>query len=156
MSESELSKALLRLDATNLTGAIDARVETLRVLERDRRRVRRLTVLAVGVWLLAGGLVFTGMVSYGLIMPAQAKLFQDAQAGRLDAAQREAAQRALVVSFMMTNVLVCFSVGVATAAALCTVLLIFASRRATLRQVNASLIQIAEQLKRLSPAAGGT
>jgi hypothetical protein len=155
MSESELSKALLRLDIQSLSGAIDARLEAWKVLERDRRRVRWLTVITVAIWLLAGALVFTGMVSYGLIMPAQAKLFQDAKVGRLDAAQREAAQRDLVVSFMMTNVLVCFSVGVATVAALSTVVLIFASRRATLRQVNTSLVEIAAQLKRLSPAPGG-
>jgi hypothetical protein len=34
-------------------------------------------------------------------------------------------------------------------AAVCTVLLILLSRRATLRQVNASLVEISEQLKQL-------
>jgi hypothetical protein len=34
-------------------------------------------------------------------------------------------------------------------AAICTVLLILLSRRATLRQINASLLEISEQLKQL-------
>ena len=41
------------------------------------------------------------------------------------------------------------AVAVLTLATLCTVLLLFASRRATLRQVNASLVEISEQLKQL-------
>jgi hypothetical protein len=45
--------------------------------------------------------------------------------------------------------LISFSVAVLALAALGTVLLIFASRRATLRQVNASLMVIGEQLKQL-------
>jgi hypothetical protein len=38
-------------------------------------------------------------------------------------------------------------------AAVCTVLLILMSRRATLRQINASLIEISERLKLLQPIA---
>ena len=45
------------------------------------------------------------------------------------------------------------SVAALALAAICTVRLVFASRRATLRQLNASLIEIAEQLKQLRPAA---
>jgi hypothetical protein len=37
-------------------------------------------------------------------------------------------------------------------AAICTVLLTLLSRRATLRQINASLLEISEQLKQLRPA----
>jgi hypothetical protein len=39
-------------------------------------------------------------------------------------------------------------------AAVCTVSLIVASRRATLRQVNARLAEISEQLKALAPKQG--
>ena len=53
MSEKELGKALLDLDALALAGVPDARQQTWRVLERDRRRVRRLTDLTVAVWVLA-------------------------------------------------------------------------------------------------------
>ena len=95
MSEKELGKALLNLDALALAGVPDARQQTWLVLERDRRRVRRLTALTVLVWVLAMLLAL---------------------------------------------------------AAICTVRLVFASRRATLRQLNASLLEVAEQLKRLRPA----
>ena len=40
-------------------------------------------------------------------------------------------------------------------AALSTVLLVLASRRATLRQINASLLEISEQLKQLRMPAPG-
>jgi hypothetical protein len=45
-------------------------------------------------------------------------------------------------------------VAVVAFAALSTVLLVFASRRATLRQVNASLVEISEQLKQLRVQSG--
>ena len=45
-------------------------------------------------------------------------------------------------------------VAVIAFAALSTVLLVFTSRRATLRQVNASLVEISEQLKQLRVALG--
>jgi hypothetical protein len=152
MSEHELRKALLRLDAMDLAGMVDARVQTWAVLERDRLRVRRLTALTVAVWVFAGLLILGGLVSYGFIMPMQALLAQQAEEGKATPAQREEAQRQVLVAFMKGTLLIAFSVAVMAVAALTTVLLILASRRATLRQVNASLVEISEQLKQLRQA----
>jgi hypothetical protein len=46
-------------------------------------------------------------------------------------------------------VLTALAVLVSVGAVLCTVLLVVSSRRATLRQVNANLLEICEQLRRL-------
>jgi hypothetical protein len=68
-------------------------------------------------------------------------------AGKGTPAERDALQHQLVESFEMGTLVIGFSVLVMAVAALCTVLLILASRRATLRQVNASLLVISEQLR---------
>jgi hypothetical protein len=154
MGEKELGRALLELDAASLAGVPDVRQLTWRVLERDRRRVRRLTWLTVGVWLLAVGLVLLVLVWFGLLFPAQAKLAQEVEAGKVPEARRAQLQRQLQVSFQMGTVVIALSVSVLALAALCTVLLVFASRRATQRQVNAGLLEVSEQLKQLRQALG--
>jgi hypothetical protein len=152
MSEHELRRALLNLDATNLAGVPDARQLTWQVLERDRLRVRRLSALTLLVWLLAAALIVGGLVSYGFTFPQQAKLVQDVEAGKLLPSERDAAQRALLVAFEKGTFLIGLSVAVMACAALVTVMLVVVSRRATLRQVNASLLEISEQVKELRQA----
>ena len=57
MSDKELRNALLQLDATDLAGVADLKQQTWRVLERDRRRVRWLTLLSIAIWLFAAALI---------------------------------------------------------------------------------------------------
>jgi hypothetical protein len=58
------------------------------------------------------------------------------------------------ITSKMGVVLVCGSVAALVAAAGATIWLVFASRRATLREVNANLAEISVQLRRLqSPAS---
>lgn len=151
MSDRELGDALLKLAVTDLAGGPDPRDRAWQVIEKDRRRVRLLTWLTVAVWVFAGLLVLAGLVNYGLVMPAQAKLGFDAQAGLLTPAQQIEGQREVLMLFLKGTLLIAFSGAVMAAAALCTVFLIRASGRATLRQVNANLAEIAGQLRRLSP-----
>jgi hypothetical protein len=152
MSEFELRRALLNLDATNLAGVPDARQLTWQVLERDRLRVRRLSALALLVWFLAGLLIVGGLINYGFTFPQQAKLVQDVEAGKLLPSERDAAQRAVLMAFEKGTLLIGLSVAVMAFAALVTVMLVVVSRRATLRQVNASLLEISEQVKELRQA----
>jgi hypothetical protein len=149
MSEKDLGEALLKLDAAALAGVSDHRQQVWSILERDRRRVRMLTWVVVVTWLLAGALVLTGLISYGFVFPMQAKVFKQIEEGKLTPKQANELQRTVLISFQMTTLLIAWSVFLMAAAALCTVFLILASRRATLRQVNASLVEIGEQLKRL-------
>lgn len=147
MSERELGQALLKLDATALGNVPDSRQLTWRILEHDRRQVRRLTILTLVIWVLAAGLVGFILIAFGLLFPMQAKLINEA--ATIEPKQREAMELVARQTFQMLTLAIAGSVGILALAALSTVRLIFASRRATLRQVNASLLEISGQLKEL-------
>ena len=164
MSEKELGKALLDLDSHKLAGVSDVREQTWKILERDRRRVWWLSALAIALWAAAILMVLLMLVAYGLVFPLQAKLAgyeehgPNAAAklpeGRIDLdnltpQQRELAQFKAQIMFQMVTVGVTVSVGIVCLAILASMLLNLASRRATLRQINASLLEISQQLKEL-------
>jgi hypothetical protein len=155
VSEKELGEALLRLDAATLAGVPDQRQQVWRILEADRRRVRWLTGLSVGVWLLAGALVLGGLTSYAFTFPAQARFLRQIEEGKVTMKERDEIQRVLLMSFQKGTFLIALSVKVMAAAALLTVFLILASQRATLRQVNSSLAEVGEQLKLLRQQLAG-
>jgi hypothetical protein len=151
MSEKDLRRALLDLDARQLAGVPDVREQTWKILEQDRRRVGRWTALTIALWAIAILMIGGMLVGYALVFPLQAKLNEDAQLARigLTPEMRGAAQFKAQIMFQMITVGVTASVGVLSFAALATVFLVLASRRATLRQINASLLEISEQLKAL-------
>jgi uncharacterized membrane protein HdeD (DUF308 family) len=151
MSEKDLGKALLQLDAAKLASVPDTRQQTWNILTRDRVRVRLLTGVTIFVWLLAAFLVIASLVGFGLIIPQQAKLMQELDEGKLTPAERDTIQRSILVGLFKGTLMIAFSVAVMSLTAIFTVLLIFASRRATLRQVNASLMEISEQLRQPRP-----
>lgn len=155
MSEKELGEALLRLDAAALAGVPDQRQQVWRILEADRRKVRWLTGLAVASWILAGLLVVGGLVSYGFTFPKQAHLLRQIEEGKVTMKERDEIQRVVLMSFQKGTFLIALSVMVMADAALLTVFLILASRRATLRQVNGSLAEVSEQLKLLRQQLAG-
>jgi hypothetical protein len=154
MNEKDLGDALLRLD-TSTRPPTDVRALTDRVLARDQRRVRVLTWLTGGTWLLAGGMILFMLVMFALIFPAMAKLKDEKFKDRITPAQREQSERELEMAFKMSTVIVTMTVGALTVAGLCTLGLVLASRKATLRQVNANLMEITEQLKQLRKGAAG-
>jgi hypothetical protein len=148
MTEKQLSKALLQLDTAPAASALDPRQLASNIVERDARRMRWLAGLAAAFWILtAAGVVWLGTVYLMYVAPrlraygaGRAQLENDwndwAKAGDL------AAKSSLACIFMLLL------------AAVFTILLIMHSRRATLRQINASLVEISKQLKELqSPAS---
>jgi hypothetical protein len=147
MNERDLGRALLNLDGATLAGTPDMRQQTWKILERDRRRVRRLTFVTMVVWLLALALILTVLVAFGFIFPREAKLLKEIEDGKVPEAQREMLWMRELAAFQKGTLLIAFSVTVLSVAAFCTVLLVFASRRATLRQINSSLVEISEHLK---------
>lgn len=151
MGEKDLGRSLLKLDATGLSGVPDATQQTWTILDRDRRRVRFLTGLTLGVWLFATALIWLVLVWFGLLFPAIAKVRKDIDRGAITAAESERMKDVLLLAFQKGTLVIAFSVAVLGLAALCSVLLNLASRRATLRQINASLIEISAQLKGLQP-----
>jgi len=121
----------------------DSRQLTHSILNRDRRWVRILTGMTIFFWVLAtGGIV--GMVwFYFLQIHPRLGAYS---AGRANP-QRDVDAWIMVSEWTAWSIL--GWMVVMFLAALSTVLLVLWSRRATLRQINANLILISEQLKQL-------
>jgi hypothetical protein len=160
MTERQLGQALLDLDLSARSGAIDPSQLTHKILSRDERRVRRWTWITIVLWVLAALMVFWMFIAMALLMPFQAKLNQEMKAReavapierRLSDAELESAQETAQIYSHMITLGVAGSVGMLGLATLSAVLLVLASRRATLRQINASLLEISKQLKQLGAA----
>lgn len=149
MNDRELGRALLELDAATIGGKNDLAAKTTAVLQRDRFRVRLLTWATVAVWVIALLLILGDLINFALLFPRHALFLQQLDAGQITPAERDQMQRELFIEFQMGTLVIAFSVFVTTLAAFLTVLLILATRRATLRQVNANLAEICEQLRQM-------
>jgi hypothetical protein len=167
MIHPDLVDALLNLDAREVAAPPDPRQVTLSLLQRDRRRVRLLAGLAVVLWLVAaGGLGLLVFALHDYIVWVRVRSFMPEQSFEAGADKGNPLRPgtrltpSLDQTLRETNLIhhstpvVAGAVGALVLAALCTVLLVFSSRRATLRQINASLLAICEQLRQLRPAAG--
>ena len=152
MSEKELGRALLQLDAQKLAGLADSREQTWNILQRDGRRVWWLTALTTTLWLGALALVIWTLMAFGLLFPKQAHLRMAIEKGQIAEEVREQVQATHQIALQMITLGVAASVGVLALAAGSTVFLVLATRRATLRQINASLLEISQQLKELQAA----
>ena len=140
MSEKELADALLKVDMSGTPGVADARQLTKNVLERDRRRVRLWTVLTILFWIGAAILFYW----FGFLLLG---VWAELQPGE------EPDVTLLVTKLVKFLMVFAASVELLIFAFLCTLLLMRTSRLATLRQVNANLREISEQLNQLREAA---
>src|SRR6516162_9825644 len=140
MSDKIVGEALLNLNLT--PPALPSAVEA------DRRRIRWHTRITVGLWIVAllGALAI--FVGGGLVFPMIAKMLKQANEGSIDEANTPFLMLAKLTAMCIAFGSLSFALLVA--AGLATVLLVFRSRRATLRQINANLLQISEQLRRMS------
>src|ERR1700752_4354507 len=111
MTQKDLGEALLRLSVTELSGLPDVREQTWSILERDRRRVRHLTVMTIGAWLLSTVLIFTVLVAFGFLFPSVAKLRMDVEQGKVTQVQREHLQNQHDLGLMKGTLLIAFSVA---------------------------------------------
>jgi hypothetical protein len=134
MTDRDLQNSLLNLD---MSAASDPRQMTKVVLDKDRRRLKLLTFLGVGAWTIA------------LLFPRHAKIRMDFDAGQITAAERDTQQTVYLTDYQIASFQVTLSLLALLPAALFTLLLVSATRRATLRQVNANLIEIGQELKAL-------
>jgi hypothetical protein len=146
MNERELAQMLLNLD---VAAAKDPRQLTQSVLDKDRRRLRLLTFLGISAWGIAVLLILLAMVNFALLFPRHAKLRMDFESGAITAAERDTQQTAYLTDYQMASFQVTLSLLALLPAALLTLLLISATRKSTLRQVNANLIEIGQELKAL-------
>src|SRR5947208_220651 len=172
MLDKDLGDALLRLDLSPQTDPPTGQVE--RIIDTDRRRVKRWTRIAVALWILAALGAMIIFVMGALTFPMIAKLIMDENQAK--AAGEDTTAKALhgknaddvlgtldnpITPFQLLAKLTAMYMVLGSAsflvlvfAGLATVLLLLRSRTATFRQINANLLQIAEQLKR--PSQGQT
>jgi hypothetical protein len=160
MNEKELGDALLRFTPAGPTlgNPGDPAFLLGRVLDRDRRRVRMLTGATILLWIVAAAGIPLFFVLYvTFIQPKAVDVLQEIITHRRGYPVPELANTAnqvLFITLKLGIVLVTGSVFTLLLAACATVMLVFAARRATLRQVNANLAEISEQLRRAQPPRG--
>jgi len=158
MNEKELGEALLKWDARGPLPEVDPHRLVASVLEKDRRRVRWLAAVAILLWTLAGlGIPVCSFLYLEYMFPMINWVLKQVITRETDKTPQELADTAQMLvhhTLKVGTVLVTGSVIALLAAAACTIWLVFAARRATLREVNANLAEISEQLRRLRPASG--
>jgi hypothetical protein len=135
MSEKELARALLRLGQPQGPDAPNPNEQIRRILARDRNLVKLLTAFTLFLWL--GSIV----VLYYFIIELTGTYARIQRAG--------GAPDPLIAPLYQFLIALAGSVEALTLALLFTMILIFVTRRASLRQINASLIDITEKLTRL-------
>ena len=150
MNENDIRVAMHNLDTTLPAGSLEPRQVAGRVAQRHQRQMRLLIGLTALFWVVAGtGVFFVLHVVTWRLYPHEQKLMRDAALGKLtleklaeiQAVEFQAAEfcaRVIGTAFLALSL-----------AFLCAILLILASRRATLLQINASLAAISEQLQSL-------
>lgn len=141
MSERELGDALLGGE-----DPIDLPALTARVLRRDRRRIWILGLVCVIAWMLVV------MLPWATVMPMMAKVseHQENMIRLVPAsAPTDRAQSIELLQIVKKGTMATFFGSILSmfVAAVCTVLLIVLSRRATLRQLSARLAEISAQLR---------
>lgn len=139
MTEKELGNALCNLESV----APDSRQLTHEILQRDSRRIRRLTYLTALFWMLTAASVISLCPFYIIVVAPRLQAYQ---AGR---AQLENDWNDWAMAGNLAAGWIFACIVFLLLAAGCTIFLILFSRRATLRQINASLLEISERLKQL-------
>jgi len=148
MSERDLSKSLLQAALAEQSGPLDSRDRTAQVLQRDRRRIRLLGAATLLLWLLgACGIAFVLYELYVHVPEYWA--FRLEKSGTTSMERRQSITESSLAGFQIGIVVIACSVFVLALAALGTFLLVLDTRRATLRQINASLLLISQRLERL-------
>jgi hypothetical protein len=168
-----LVDTLLAIDSRMPTSSAEGREVAQAVLRRDRRRVRILTWLTIGCFLLTIiGICGSVYWYYIKVVPGMNRFGRDInQLGtqicnlelRLSkqSPQTEIAMDAagacygLYMSQLAGVWGISVLLAVMLAAAVCTVLLIMATRGATLRQIQASLLALSEQFDALQQSLQG-
>ena len=135
MSERKLAKALLDLGVSEIP-SVDAREQTEKILNRDRRRVKILSIVTIVCWAGSADVLYWFMMSWFWLY---AEL---EQSGRLSN------DPVVAKTFEFTLHLAGAIEGLIFAL-LSTILLLIFQRRATLRQINANLVKISQQLDEL-------
>jgi hypothetical protein len=159
MNEQTLTQMFQALATGQSPPALSPEQLAAELLRRDQRRVRWLAGLGILFWLIGiGGLV---LLLIGLDRFVIFVRISDVVASPQDPAHGpgKLLSAEQINRLHGTNLLhhsipwVAGSLGALLIASLCTVLLIFSSRTATLRQINLSLLTLCRQLEKMQQAA---
>jgi hypothetical protein len=152
MEKKALADALLALDGRTATSTAEDRALAQRVLRRDRLRVRLLTAATIVFFLLA----VIGVYSFFhlIIAEVRPKIFESLdEIFRQDLTRADQATLALLQDLQISQAKSIFRASAAIAAllvsAVCTVLLVLATRRTTLRQIQISLMVLSERIEQI-------
>ena len=146
MNEKQIGKALLNLESSSL-GATRAPSEIAQqIIKRDRLRLRLLAGVSIFFWVLTVAGVIWLIVFYFMFVVPRLDAYA---AGRL---QLDNDWHEWIRAFDAGAEILLMCIITFLLAALGTVMLVLTSRHATLRQINADLANISEQLRRLQLA----
>lgn len=172
MTEQDLIVALRELIAKASLDSPDSRLLAREISRSDQQRIRLMAGLSIFFWLLAAaGLVLlciglNNFLMYVRLADINERIVSDIQKRANDREQhnpkapfsdsiaraldRDLRERVHGTQLLHKSIwIVAGSVGALFLAALCTVLLVTTSRRATLRQINLSLMELSEQVRQL-------
>jgi hypothetical protein len=178
MSSNDIQSAFQNQFSQSLTGVLTAHDIAVEIVRRDQRRIRFLAALCLLLWLVGGagvGVLVVGLNQFVMgvrlsnweqYKARTAELNKQMESLNSSDTSEKSEDRATDLDIKMgetdkmfqldgtdllhhslpyiDGALVCLLL-----AALCTVWLVFASRRTTLNRINISLAQISEQLKQI-------
>lgn len=177
VGKETLADALLTIDSRMVSSSADGREIAREALRRDRRRVRILTAMTLGFFLLAViAICLPVYFCYLKVVPAMDRCQQDISALEQQLAKQEPQTSKPDLLIMTARIAaglggslfilqainlwgISALLAVMLAAAFCTLLLVMATRRATLRQIQVSLLVLSEQfdmLQRSLPSSHST
>lgn len=161
---------------TSSTDQADAQRTTEAVLRRDRRRIRALAILTIGLWVLAALLIPSVYLPLGAKVKQLATLLDAVNPGAADVVVSDNAATEPVApvapedvpavlarvqhqtwivgqivyhQWIIGAIILTFALAAGILASVASVALALTIRRVTLRQVASSLAQISEQLRDL-------
>ena len=148
MNDDDFRAAMHNLDTKLPADSLDPRQVASRVVKRHQWQMRLLTGITVFFWLFAAaGVLYVVYGALWHLYPRQKLLMHDIALGKIPADKIDALQATHFMVVEAATIVLGVSFISLTLAALCTVLLVLVSRRATLAQISLQLAGISEQLR---------
>jgi hypothetical protein len=156
--KKKLVDTLLAIDSRMPSSSAEGREVAKEVLRRDRRRVRILTWATLGLFLLTViGIYWNFHLANTQVMTSMWKCQETMFKYKAEGIELVTLTllQDLYISEMKSIWVASVAVASLLAAAVCTVLLVIATRGATLRQIQSSLLALSEQFDTLRQSLQG-
>ena len=147
MSRNDFASQLTNL---GLPGNIDAATLAVRALQHNRRRIRLLAALTIGLWIITFLVVPGFWLPFAAKLKEQSNLLQNPSGGQVSSQiLAQVIQESLLHIWAVSGAILGVTTIASLLAAISTVWLVLTVRRVTLEQLSLGLSQIAEELRRL-------